>query len=180
MRSCLFCTVSRTVQVEIGDLSSSIVSTVWYNIHLLCCPKRFLEGHMCCHWIGGYCRCRTCSKTKNIFLKCSATTNTHTAVNNRQTHHHISILQRKKQTFCHTIGIKQNAYVQAWLHRKSKATTQETYALFGYNGYTILLLTEQGLVTRLRIALNYTLRGHCVQWYYCSTYWMMCLCTLSV
>lgn len=104
-------------------------------------------------------------KQKNIFLKCSATTNTHTVVNNRQTHHHISIVQRKKQTFCHTIRIKQNAYVQAWLHRKSKATTQETYALFGYNGYTILLLTEQGLVTRLRIALNYTLRGHCVQWY---------------
>lgn len=104
-------------------------------------------------------------QNKNYFLKCSATTNTHTVVNNRQTHHHINIVQRKKQTFCHTIGIKQNAYVQAWLHRKSKATTQETYALFGYNGYTILLLTEQGLVTRLRIALNYTLRGHCVQWY---------------
>lgn len=106
-------------------------------------------------------------QNKNYFLKCSATTNTHMVVNNRHTHRYIHQhnITTKKQTFCHTIGIKQNAYVQAWLHRKSKATTQETYALFGYNGYTILLLTEQGLATRLRIALNYTLRGHCVQWY---------------
>lgn len=50
-----------------------------------------------------------------------------------------------------------------------KATTQETCAPFGYNGYTILLLTERGLATRLRIALNYTLRGHYVQWYYYPT-----------
>lgn len=104
-------------------------------------------------------------QNKNYFLKCSATTNTHTVVNNRQTHHHINIVQRKNKHFAIQSELNKNAYVQAWLHRKSKATTQETYALFGYNGYTILLLTEQGLVTRLRIALNYTLRGHCVQWY---------------
>lgn len=35
-------------------------------------------------------------QNKNYFLKCSATTNTHTVVNNRQTHHHINIVQRKK------------------------------------------------------------------------------------
>ena len=38
-------------------------------------------------------------QNKNYFLKCSATTNTHTVVNNRQTHHHINIVQRKNKHF---------------------------------------------------------------------------------
>lgn len=39
----------------------------------------------------------------------------------------------EKQTFCHIIRVKQNAYVQAWL-QEFKATTQETLAPFGCNG----------------------------------------------